>query len=213
MRAYKFLDEKYGLKDITERRVKVSTFADMNDPFELLGSRWSHVAVEDAINADSTSEYGVLCMSRNCTDPLLWAHYADKHRGVCLGFDIPDNPSVVHPVIYVDERELQDPYLLLKTLSSRPLEVAQSAVMRKLLLKYKRWEYEDEVRLFKRLGRGLTFVLFDDEDFALKQVILGLRCTASKKSILQRLRGYNREIEILKAELSQDRFEIVPKPI
>ena len=136
MRAYKFLDEKYALKDLTERRVKVSTFADMNDPFELIGSRWSHVGAEEAINAHSAAEYGAMCLSKNCTDPLLWAHYADKHRGMCLGFDIPDDPHVVHSVNYVDERELQDPYLLLKNVASLPLDVAVSTTMRKLLLKY-----------------------------------------------------------------------------
>jgi Protein of unknown function (DUF2971) len=209
MRAYKFLDEKYGLKDITERRVKVSTFADMNDPFELIGSRWSHIGAEDALIAHSTSEYGAMCLSKNCTDPLLWAHYADKHRGICLGLDIPDDPNVVHAVIYADERELQDPYLLLKTVASLQLEVAQSAVMPKLLLKYKGWQYEDEVRLLKRLEKGPTFCLFDDEDFALKQVILGLRCTVSKRTVLNRLRGYNHEVEILKATLSPDRFQII----
>ena len=118
MRAYKFLDEKYGLKDITERRVKVSTFADMNDPFELIGSRWSHAGAEEAITVHSAAEYGAMCLSKNCTDPLLWAHYADKHRGICLGFDIPDDPHVVHSVNYVDERELLDPYLLLKNIAS-----------------------------------------------------------------------------------------------
>ena len=213
MRAYKFLDEKYGLKDITERRVKVSTFVDMNDPFELIGSRWSHVGAEEAIDAYSAAEYGAMCLSKNCTDPLLWAHYADKHRGMCLGFDIPDDPHVVHSVNYADERELQDPYLLLKSVASQPLEVALTATMRKLLLKYKGWQYEDEVRLFKRLEKGLTFCLFDDEDFALKQIILGLRSTVSKKTIVNRLRGYNRDVEVLKATLSGERFQIIPMPI
>ncbi len=37
--ADKFLDKKYSLEDISERQVKVSTFADMNGPFELIGSQ------------------------------------------------------------------------------------------------------------------------------------------------------------------------------
>ncbi|HKE27279.1 MAG TPA: DUF2971 domain-containing protein [Bryobacteraceae bacterium] len=165
---YKFLDEEYGLKDITERRVNVSTFADMNDPFELIASRRSLGGAEDALTAHDISEYGAMCMSRNCNNPFLWAHYADKHRGICLGFDIPDDPDVVHSVIYADERELQDLDLLLKNVASQQVEVAQSAMMRKLLLKYRGWEYEDEVRLLKLLEKtGLTFCLFDDDDFVL----------------------------------------------
>jgi hypothetical protein len=70
MRAYKFLDQKWGLKDIVDKRVKVSTFTDMNDPFELIGSRWADINVEDAISGGAKA-YGVMCLSRNCNDPLL----------------------------------------------------------------------------------------------------------------------------------------------
>jgi hypothetical protein len=36
MKVYKFLDSKFGLKSITERRLKISRFDDLNDPFELI---------------------------------------------------------------------------------------------------------------------------------------------------------------------------------
>ena len=36
MRAYKFLDEKFGMKSLHEQRLKISTLEDLNDPFELL---------------------------------------------------------------------------------------------------------------------------------------------------------------------------------
>jgi Protein of unknown function (DUF2971) len=182
----------------------------MNDPFELIGPRWSHIAIEQALTAHSTAEYGALCLSRNCSDPLLWTHYADKHGGICLGFDIPDDPHVVHFVNFADERELQDPYLLLKNVAWQPPGAALSAVMRKLLLKYKGWQYEDEVRLFKKLEKGLTFCLFDDEDLVLKQVILGLRCTFPRKPSVIDSVAYDREVEVLKATLSPYRFEILP---
>ena len=35
--------------------------------------------------------HGILCFSADGRDPVIGAHYSDKHRGVCLGFDIPDN--------------------------------------------------------------------------------------------------------------------------
>jgi hypothetical protein len=216
MRAYKFLDARYGKKDIVERRVKVSTFADMNDPFELIGVRWRHSGVEQMLTTQHNSGHGVTCLSRNCADPLLWAHYADKHRGICLGFDIPDDPNKVRPVIYAGERELLDPHSLLRTLradaSPESLADARETVIRKLLLKYEGWNYEDEVRMFYRLEKGMTFHDFD-EDFTLKEVILGLRCAVTKRSVLNWLNGYNREVEILKAELSPDSFRIVPIPL
>jgi hypothetical protein len=46
MRVYKFLSAKWALRDITEHRIKLSEFKDMNDPFELSGSRWSDPQVD-----------------------------------------------------------------------------------------------------------------------------------------------------------------------
>ncbi|NKK82626.1 DUF2971 domain-containing protein [Rhizobium leguminosarum bv. viciae] len=34
--------------------------------------------------------FGLLCMSTTWQEPLLWSHYADKHKGMCLGFDVDD---------------------------------------------------------------------------------------------------------------------------
>jgi hypothetical protein len=89
-----------------------------------------------------------------------------------------------------------------------------SLLQRKYLVKYHRWRYEDEVRMFSRLKEnGLTFLNFNDEDFILRQVILGLRSAMTKRAIVERLRRYAEKIEILKATLSPDEFRIIPRPI
>jgi len=31
---------------------------------------------------------GFICLSGTWKEPLLWSHYADRHRGMCLGFEI-----------------------------------------------------------------------------------------------------------------------------
>jgi hypothetical protein len=213
MRAYKFLEEKFGLRDIAEKQVKASKFADMNDPFELIGVQWSDSAAEDALVSHNASEYGVMCLSKNCSDPLLWAHYTDKHRGICLGFDVPDDPLLVHPVIYVTGREKQDSDILYEALKTHNSYIYKDPFMLKLLFKYEGWRYEYVVRLLKRLGSGMTFFHFNDDDFALREVILGLRCKVTKKSIQNRLRGYNRPVDIFRAKLSNDKFEILAAPI
>jgi hypothetical protein len=33
--------------------------------------------------------FTLLCFSADWSHPLIWAHYSDKHRGLCLGFEIP----------------------------------------------------------------------------------------------------------------------------
>ena len=34
---------------------------------------------------------GVCCFTRKADDPLMWSHYANSHRGVCLLYEIPDD--------------------------------------------------------------------------------------------------------------------------
>jgi hypothetical protein len=36
MRVYKFLTSEYAIKDIWERKLKISEISDLNDPFELI---------------------------------------------------------------------------------------------------------------------------------------------------------------------------------
>ena len=48
MRVYHFLSEQYGMDDLLKRRLKIATFSDLNDPFELLAVSLSDSAVRRA---------------------------------------------------------------------------------------------------------------------------------------------------------------------
>ena len=91
MRVYKFLSKKFALENLTERRIKISEYSDMNDPFELWGVALSDLELQRQLTKIIRST-GALCFSRDWKNPMLWSHYGDKHQGICLGFDI--GPSV-----------------------------------------------------------------------------------------------------------------------
>lgn len=47
-------------------------------------------------------EYAImLCLSRSENNQLMWAHYADYHKGICLEFDFPND--FCNKVIWSDE--------------------------------------------------------------------------------------------------------------
>jgi hypothetical protein len=215
MRAFKFLSVKYGLQDIEEHRVKISEYRDMNDPFELLGSTWGDAEVDRILTSDNLASYGAVCLSKNWSNPLLWSHYADKHNGICLGFDIPDLPDVVHEPIYVDRPEKQDPRVLYDALQSKQaFPAAEKAIMRKLLLKFRGWDYEDEVRLLTPLRQkagDISYFEFD-ENLALREIIVGVRSAIRKSEIEEKLQTYSTPIRIRKARLSLDAFQVVDDP-
>jgi hypothetical protein len=95
-RVYKFMSAQHGLSNLENRRLKVSTIDDLNDPFDLASIDFTDPIIENAIAATIIGwrgKNGLLCFSRNWDNLLLWTHYGASHTGLCLGFDIPDAPG------------------------------------------------------------------------------------------------------------------------
>ena len=93
MRVYHFVNEEFGLQDLQLQRIKIAKFLELNDPFELFSPcfadsdtrlTWRNIAFEIA------DTLGIICFSKDWHNPVQWSHYADRHRGFCMGFDIPD---------------------------------------------------------------------------------------------------------------------------
>jgi hypothetical protein len=83
MRVYKFLDTHFGMKTLAEKRLKISTLEDLNDPFELLCFEMTDKIKRPAVNLarkEWGATTGMLCFSSEWRDPVIWAHYSDKHR-------------------------------------------------------------------------------------------------------------------------------------
>jgi|TARA_B110000093_G_C12819595_1_gene346350 hypothetical protein len=169
MIVYYFTSAEYGLENLKNRRLKVSDFSNVNDPFELLGIELRDKGVRKAVNFEKlqiSKKCGLLCFSEDKYNPVQWAHYADNHKGVCLGFDIPEKK--LKKVKYVAAR------LARETLD-------QPDCNEKLLTtKFNHWSYEQERRLIVDLNNnlindgGLRFEIFS-EDMVLKEVYIGYK--------------------------------------
>jgi hypothetical protein len=199
MRVYKFLDAHFGMKTLAEKRLKISTLDDLNDPFELRCFEMTDKIKRKALNLareDWGSDKGVLCFSSDWCDPVIWAHYSDKHRGLCLGFEIPDNAGKT--IQYVSER---------LSLPERPeLDDATAWVY----TKYENWAYEKEIRCCAALDEESDSLYFMDfgENLKLVQVIAGARCNIAENEILKALHPLN-NVQLIKARPGFHRFEIV----
>jgi len=111
----------------------------------------------------------MLCFSLDWQNPLLWSHYADRHRGLALGFDV--NEEKLKPVSYVETRPI---------LKEIDIVVANSL----LFTKYVDWHYEREARIYASLKdqdaeTGLYFVDFGDQ-LVLREVIAGPLCAVTE---------------------------------
>jgi hypothetical protein len=130
---------------------------------------------------------GVCCFSSTAVDTLLWAHYADNHRGVCLEYRLPpscilDPPFRLAAGGAVDYRT--EP--LTEWLKNGSFDMDKDSFIKAVALIYLRakspaWSYEKEARIirsghgaYKIRGDFLTQVCFglhtpqDDIDLILK---------------------------------------------
>lgn len=98
----------------------------------------TQAAMKRTRNAFLYNTSGVACFTSKRDDPLMWAHYGDKHRGVMVGFDAKQFGHLQH----ADYSE------------TRPrVDAEASEVDKALLVKSSIWGYEDEWRLTAKLSR------------------------------------------------------------
>jgi len=214
VRAYHLTLLDHAKADIQHDRLKVATFADANDPFELLAlncrgrSKRAARKVIERFKESQGERIGLLCFSRFWRNPVLWSHYAGGHKGVCLGFDV--KADALEEVKYADERltaELDG--------EQEPLSIPDGLQDLLFVTKFRHWEYEDEVRRFVLLSEAeqegeLYFWPFD-EDMRLREVILGPLCPRSELETVRALVAESKSRALVsRARLGFSSFEVRP---
>jgi len=202
IRVYHFLSTKNALDDLAHRRMKISEIDKLNDPFELWCVAQSDPRLRAGLSrykAQMSRRFGMVCFCREWHNPVLWSHYADKHAGMCLGFDIPSNAT--RAVKYTYRRsDLR-----------RPLTTGTASEL--LYTKYRDWRYERELRSWFALKErdpvsGFYFYDFD-EHVRLREVIVGPLCKVAKGKLLTALDRYQTSVRIVKARLAFKTFQVV----
>jgi len=208
MRVYHLSDAQHALNNIALWRIKISRFSDLNDPFELLGINLMDQNLREAFR--STKERldknnGLLCFSQSWGNPVLWSHYADKHRGICLGFDIPD--KLLTKVNYNKK--------LLSITDKKTGNLLNAKLIMSELLRSKfiDWKYEDETRFFVKLDHktaeaGLYFMPFS-KILRLKEIILGPLCELSMENIRNLASIYPHKIDVIKARIAYSTYKVI----
>ncbi|QOR38096.1 DUF2971 domain-containing protein [Billgrantia diversa] len=176
MILYKYMSFGAARKVIDTLSLGFSCLEDLNDPFEctafgFIDSDVSAISAKiatDACKNHFSRKYGVLSLTRQPLNALMWSHYGDSHQGVVLGFDCdaagfsdPQSnviPSQYGKMIYsatkphkdralISEHELMDIGGSLRFDSN-----AFNLMKRAFLYKSLEWAYEEEVRVVKYIG-------------------------------------------------------------
>lgn len=121
------------------------------------------------------------CFSETYKQVLMWSHYAQKHKGVCLGFNVKPIQHIsssedffVHGVNYPNQVVPVDYFS----------DIAQ-VVKHWVFTKAPCWAYEKEVRAVMNGMPASSDIQFDKA--CLKEIYFGCRTTANQRSSLTKL--------------------------
>ncbi|BAK66421.1 conserved hypothetical protein [Sphingobium sp. SYK-6] len=207
MLLYHFVPSHWGLQNIQRRRVKVATLDALNDPFEMLAATSpsrAHRAAFRRAKAERAAAVGLLCFSRNWSNPVQWSHYADGHKGLCLGFEVDD--ARCRPVRYRKKRVAFDPHGLDDPAAAKVL------IESLMTVKFAHWAYEEEVRVWEDLATcdhegDNRFKRFSNV-MSLKEVILGAECDTGRQAITAKLGDLAPTVRLRDARLAFKRFAV-----
>lgn len=154
---------------------------------------------------------GIVCLTKNNKNVLMWSHYADQHKGAVIGFDGNKLSNKIFKVNYGLSRvkikygQLNNPENVLPLFLRKSID----------------WEYEDEYRCFYDLNSCIKIKNDDSKsgflylqslpDGAIEEIVFGCRVSQEDKdSLLQIINEkYNAEnIRLRQASIHNTEFSI-----
>ncbi len=158
---------------------------------------------------------GILSLSENWNNTLMWSHYTKSHKGVCIGFDANHD-------FFKDKIEGEEKYRYVKSVKYSKSRVKfpksekeQNLISKNLLTKSLDWNYEQEVRVISTLNQAdeitdkkpYNIHLFKVPLSAISEVILGVNISVEDKKIFQS-RFATLNVEIFQSEISKTKFNM-----
>ncbi len=157
---------------------------------------------------------GISCFSETKTDILMWAHYANKHSGICVEYDFSEiyaQDLLLFPVNYSNQRPQAPLEKIWEYTQAEDIDVARELafelsyeVMKSFLTKSSKWKYEREWRM----------IIFENKEIkrkrilpCAKKIVVGNSISEEHYQIITQI-VKEKNLELEKAVLSSDKFAI-----
>jgi hypothetical protein len=127
------------------------------------------------------SRWGMICLSTAACSTLMWSHYSDHHRGLCLEFTVKD--TVFRGAVKISYRTVYPKMVL-----------GGKFAYQMLTVKAKEWEKEEEYRLVCPLSVEVTDA--KESPFVMKDGFLPIGATSLHAIIMGCQMGEDEEQEI-----------------
>lgn len=164
---------------------------------------WVKAQVVNRIKSLLNKEFGtrgVLSLSEKWSEPLMWSHYADQHRGICIEYDTTKwKVPTLGQVNYNSQRSIR-----LNDLFRWKVEGDAAAEKRVyetyFFAKAPEWEYEREWRdVYEKAG-------VNELHFDLTAIYFGMRCDPVWQRTVVKLLAQNHEIDLFQIKPKDETF-------
>jgi hypothetical protein len=137
------------------------------DPAKLLFGQY----VEDELLR--RYDKGIVSLASRANCPLMWSHYGDQHKGVCIGYSVPARAaSGLYKISYGGSRLIAaSTVAAMLGGNERARRKVDNAVLTKKAID---WRYEREWRLIGPRGA-------QHSPLELEEVVFGMRCSLTVK--------------------------------
>ncbi len=183
-----FNNIEFALDIFLNERLYAADFRSLNDPMEGRFRYSKSIVDKDRINEIliEKTELGILSLSEDANNHLLWSYYAEGHSGFAVGVQIvPNQELFLEQINYVDD--------------FRPPDFDAKSV---LTMKHNTWQHENEYRVLKPTYTGDPFV-----KIKVKELIFGKNAKKNNEqkmnllcTLVERL---NLDIEIKTIEVNK----------
>ena len=202
--------------------LRCSNNGSLNDIFEGLPQDWSNLHTAEEYLKAIQNHAWVKCFSESPKINLMWAHYADSFKGICIEYDVCKLTDVniqkqLFPVYYTKERKFfLDTDSLIEYYNGDKIDQTESWRFTKdtkgvFLQKASYWKYEQEWRLCiinedKSAEKNIPFA-------CVSAVYLGPRISNSDlRCVVDLVRDYERNnqchVDIYKTMLNKKDFTL-----
>lgn len=164
------------------------------------------VIIADDFIDFALNKIGVLCLTTDNQNQLMWAHYANEYKGLCIEYDFKitqDSKNIFQsfPVSY--SKDIPD-------FREKDM-VTQGSFVKKICgIKSECWSYEKEFRIIKNKGIGS----FAYDKSLLKAIYFGVRFNDDDKNdIFRALKDTNTKFYQMVMDEGEDKYSFSYKEI
>jgi hypothetical protein len=197
MKIYKYHSINiFLLHSLRKKEHWCSRFDLLNDPYEL----YFIDQTDNKVFKNLTQGVCVCCFSKTMSEILMWSHYADNHKGVCLEFEIDEElvKGFLLEMKYNNELTVLDK-IELHNNGTLNLNIETNAKF--LITKFKNWEYEQELRFnminddHEKIGKTNGYI------GNLTSIYFGTRASQDDIDLIKHNTSHFENLEYFKVEL------------